>query len=114
MGVRAPPYLCVWSGHLAAGSGRVVFCVSPGSAVARSACCRALWSWRVLGAVGAWHILRAAGLLLRVAYSVLWPILVALCVAGVLLRGLFCVRPGPVAVSVSCVCLGAVAFGAVA
>ena len=70
MGVRAPPYLCVWSGHLAAGSGRVVFCVSPGSAVARSACCRAQWPWRVLGAVGVWHILRAAGLLLWVAYSV--------------------------------------------
>lgn len=49
---------------------RVLFCVCPGSAVARSACCRAQWPWRVLGTVGAWHILRAAGLLLRVAYSV--------------------------------------------
>ena len=59
---------------------------------------------RVLCAVGAWHIFRAVGLLLRVAYSVLCPIPVAR--GQALLRGLFCVRPRSVVWCVFCAQMG--------
>lgn len=49
---------------------RVSNVLRPDNRVAEPWVGQAQWPRRVLGAVGAWHILRAAGLLLRVAYSV--------------------------------------------
>lgn len=75
----------------------------------------------VLGAVGAWHIFRAAGLLLRVAYSVSGQALLLGAWPGPLVWSILCTAGGPVAwhvlgtvggacsvsVRACCVCVGA-------